>query len=437
MTSRTLFAVAVLITTMAIPAASQQTLTVSVTGGGKVTGTGIDCPSDCSETRLPTSIRLPGRPAPPPPTVVLTATPAFVRWGGNCAGTTGATCTVTLSSNATVSAEFYVPDFNPSGSMPRPLNVFVDGPGTVTGGGVNCAATCPGVTTAANVTLTASPAAGKAFLGWSGECSGTEPSCTVATPADVGARFGEVGAIVLRVLKQDQSGAALSQGGSVSGPGISCGMDCTGSYVGSTTLTASPGTGWRFVEWEGGCSGTATTCTVSGGTAGGTTEVIARFEATATPDTPTAAMADVQPRTSGPGRITVSPTLVVWGGDMMGVPIGTVLTFRAEPNAGASFTGWSGGCTGSEVTCTATASESEVVVNAQFSEGTVFGVGVAGSGTVRITSQVGPSSQSITLVAEPASGHVFAGWIGGCTGTTPTCTPASGAKVTAIFQPSP
>ena len=33
----------------AIPVASQ-TLTVSVTGSGRVTGTGINCGSDCSET---------------------------------------------------------------------------------------------------------------------------------------------------------------------------------------------------------------------------------------------------------------------------------------------------------------------------------------------------------------------------------------------------
>lgn len=115
MTSRTLLAVAVLIATMAIPVASQ-TLTVSVTGGGKVTGTGIDCPSDCSEN-------LPGVPArivvrrpsgPTSRTVILTATPSagssFKGWLGSCAEASGPTCTVTIppSGTATISAEFVV-----------------------------------------------------------------------------------------------------------------------------------------------------------------------------------------------------------------------------------------------------------------------------------------------------------------------------------------
>ena len=47
-----LAAAALLIVVSAIPVASQ-TLTVSVTGSGKVTGTGIDCPSDCSEALPP------------------------------------------------------------------------------------------------------------------------------------------------------------------------------------------------------------------------------------------------------------------------------------------------------------------------------------------------------------------------------------------------
>jgi hypothetical protein len=121
MISRTLLVVAALITTMAIPVASQ-TLTVSVTGGGKVTGTGIDCPSDCSENLPAVSARIVvARPsAPTSRTVILTATPnagsSFKGWAGGCAEAAGPTCTVTIPSRgaATISAEFVVAAATPS-----------------------------------------------------------------------------------------------------------------------------------------------------------------------------------------------------------------------------------------------------------------------------------------------------------------------------------
>ena len=76
-----------------------QTLTVFVfgTGQGSVTGTGINCPGDCSEAVAQNA------------TVTLTATPAagstFTVWsGGGCSGTS--TCTVTMSAATTVTAQF-------------------------------------------------------------------------------------------------------------------------------------------------------------------------------------------------------------------------------------------------------------------------------------------------------------------------------------------
>jgi uncharacterized repeat protein (TIGR02543 family) len=72
------------------------TLTVSVTGSGSVSGSGISCPGTCSGTYTA------GTP------VALSATPAsgftFTGWTGACSGT-GA-CNVTMSSNQTVGATF-------------------------------------------------------------------------------------------------------------------------------------------------------------------------------------------------------------------------------------------------------------------------------------------------------------------------------------------
>jgi len=61
------------------------------------------------------------------------------------------------------------------------------GSGTVTSSptGINCGTTCShGFASATNVALTASPAAGSVFVGWSGACSGTG-GCNVTTNADV------------------------------------------------------------------------------------------------------------------------------------------------------------------------------------------------------------------------------------------------------------
>jgi uncharacterized protein YkwD len=47
--------------------------------------------------------------------------------------------------------------------------------------------------------------------------------------------------------------------------GISCGSDCSENYAGGTavTLTATPANGYIFSAWNGACSGTQTTCTVT------------------------------------------------------------------------------------------------------------------------------------------------------------------------------
>jgi hypothetical protein len=109
----------------------------------------------------------------------LTATPApgsvFARFsGGGCAG--AAPCTTTVKGPKTVKAVFTAVGL-------RTLSVAKagTGQGTVTARayGIQCGSTCSAqVPAAKKVTLSAKPAKGSTFAGWSGACSGTK-TCTV------------------------------------------------------------------------------------------------------------------------------------------------------------------------------------------------------------------------------------------------------------------
>jgi hypothetical protein len=82
-------------------------LTVNASGSGTVTGTGINCPGDCSESKSENT------------QIALTATPAsgslFTGWsGGGCAS--AATCNVTLDASKSVTANFAA--IPPVASMP-------------------------------------------------------------------------------------------------------------------------------------------------------------------------------------------------------------------------------------------------------------------------------------------------------------------------------
>ena len=212
-------------------------LTVARTGSGTVTGPGITCGADCNEF-YPT-----GTP------VTLTATPAanygFAGWSGACTGT--GDCTLTMDAAKSVRATFTL--------LPK-LTVTRSGSGTVTGPGINCTGDCTEYYPSGTlVTLTATPAVGSVFTGWSGACTGTG-DCTLTMDAakSVRATFA-----LLRTLTVTRTG-----NGTVTGPGIDCGADCTEAYANGTvvTLTATPAAGSVFSAWSGACTGSGA-CTVT------------------------------------------------------------------------------------------------------------------------------------------------------------------------------
>ena len=306
------------------------------------------------------------------------------------------------------------------------------GTGTVTSApaGISCGATCSQVLTPGSaVTLTATPAAGSTFAGWSGACSGTGAcNVTVNAATSVTATFA-LAPVTLSVTKSG-TGTGTVTGTSA---GISCGATCSQALTPGTavTLTATPDAGSTFVGWSGACSGTGT-CAV---TVNAATSVTATF--TLVPMT-----LSVTKGGTGAGTVTSTPAGISCGATCsQTLTPGTAVTLTATPAAGSTFAGWSGACSGTGP-CNVTINAA-VSVTATFTSTTMMlsvtrdGIG---TGTVTSTpagidcgvscSQVVTAGASFTLTATATSGSTFTGWSGACSGTG-TC-PVTVNGVTAV-----
>jgi List-Bact-rpt repeat protein/cortical protein marker for cell polarity/PASTA domain-containing protein len=149
------------------------------------------------------------------------------------------------------------------------------GTGTVTSSpsGISCGASCShDFIDGTTVTLTATPATGSSFSGWSGACTGTG-TCTVV--------MNQAGSVIATFAPLPE-GLSVSKAGSGTGTvtssptGIGCGPACSGdfAYGTSVTLTATPAKGSSFSGWSNGCTGTGI-CTL---TMNGAQSVTATFE---------------------------------------------------------------------------------------------------------------------------------------------------------------
>ncbi|MBI4824806.1 MAG: InlB B-repeat-containing protein [Nitrospirae bacterium] len=394
-------------------------LTVTRTGTGNVTSapTGIDCGSDCYGFYAIGS------------TVTLSATPgagwAFTGWSGDCSGS--GECIVTMNSDISVTANFN--GINPNLSVTK--NRF--GSVASTPAGIACGADCSEFYAQGTaVTLMATPEAGWSFSNWSGACSGSG-NCVVTMNGDTN--------VIPNFIKLQEIAISIYniQGIVTSTPsGINCPLgDCSMGFPYGTevTLTVTPYPGYTF-SWGGDCDGFgAGDCIL---TMDGFKSVSVRFRGI---------IPVLNVRNYGSGSTSSVPAGIDCGADCSEFYAEvTAVTLTATPMTGATFTGWSGNCSGSGA-CIVTMN-SDKVVYANFTQLQIPILTVTKNGTGSITSnpagincgsdcsETYSSGTSVTLTATPATGFTFTGWSGsGCSGTG-TCTLAmtSAKSVTATFS---
>lgn len=306
------------------------------------------------------------------------------------------------------------------------------GSGTVTSlpSGISCGSDCTSRYSGnSTVRLTASPASGSVFAGWSGSCSGTSATTSIVITARSSCTATFNLAATRATLTVSKAGTGT--GAVTSAPaGINCGATCSAAYATNTsvTLTAAAAAGSSFSGWSGSCSGTAASSSV---VLSASKTCVATFAAA-----PAQYSLAVTLAGTGSGTVTSSPAGISCGTSCSAnYSSGTNVTLTAAVASGSTFTGWSGACSGTSAAtsvamtaaknCTATFT---IATPAQY----MLFVSPAGNGSGVVTSTPAGIScgatcsksfaagTSVSLTAVAASGSTFSGWSGACSGSSAT-----------------
>ncbi len=394
--------------------------------------------------------------------VVLTATPAvgteLIGWAGDCSGTQGAACTVSMNQARNVGVVF---------RALRSLNITAAGTGVGTVnsdlGGISCFASLGTVSgTCANtffegtvVTLQAIPGGNSTFGGWTGDCAGvTSRVCQVTMNAarTVTARFDAPVAVTI-------TGSGNGNGTVSSIPiAISCNLQgaaglgaCSGLFAeGSTvTLTAIAASQSSFRGWTGCTTTNGNTCTFV--VSGPSKIITVQFDPPAT--------LSVVPSGTGDGQVLGGTAIACSriNGQNTGRCIntlanGSTILLTALPDNYSTFVGWTGVCSGNG-SCQVTMDQPKTV-GAIFNRRQVLltlTLTGPGFGSVRVndgytcTLAEGESqkecqtfvdlNRNVTLTASPGFEQSFGAFGGACASSSTTCTflANSAAAVSASF----
>ncbi len=412
------------------------TLTVEAQGDGYVDSypSGILCGAACVESYNTGTV------------MTLTAHPnegaTFTKWGG-CDSFSGLTCTVNLDSDRTVVATF-------SGNVESEYNLRVyrtGSPGVVTSDpfSVYCGSICTydegAFDAGSTVKVIATPNAGYVFMGWSGDCSGTLPTCilTMDSGKTVTATFG-------LATNQTASSSTYSLTVKKTGGGtgtitssdkkINCGSACSTSYNrgDQVTLTARASPGSTFKGWSGGCSGASTTCFI---TLDSLKTVTAEFSTTVY----TYGLRITGSKTpKGGGKVVSADGKIDCENCNVQIPEGSDIVLTAVPSSNSViFDSWAGDfCSGvKEPTCTLKMPSTSKSIHANFKALYTLSIENNGPGKGFVKSEdslidcgtncstIQVEGTEIILEATPERRSIFTGWQGLCSsggGASRACT---------------
>ena len=420
-------------------------------GSGTVAGTGIACGADCFEEMFSgTTVTL---------TPTATAGSTFRGWSGDvCDGKATGACTFVVAGNRSLTV------LNQSVTATFQLNILklaitqrtngtvVSDPLPAPSGTLDCGSstsTCQGLYDFGTpVLLRATADPGAVFMTWTGvTCVGgaANASCAFKLTANTTATPTFRPRTVVTVVKSG-NGA-----GTVSGPGISCGADCSEPEFDARliTLSAAPATGSRFAGWGDACAFRGMNASCAFVPAGANQSVTATFELI--PYTLT-----VTPRTSGNvAPVDPLPDPIDCGSGGVGkcsaiLNYGTLVRLQATPIPGSKFTGWTGCTTVVGANCSFSMTANRTVAPA-YRDVTSVSLTKTGQGTVTstpagITCGTACTASAfeftrntlVKLTPAPVTGWDFIGWSGdpSCPGTGPCSFNAStlGIAVAANFS---
>ena len=329
--------------------------------------------------------------------VTLTATPSpgfeFAGWSGDLVSSDNPVVLL-MDSDKAVIATFVPIEYS--------LTVTPVGSGTV-----DINPDLPSYPAGTMVTLTALPAPGWSFSGWSGDLTGS------TSPADVTINDDTT---IYANFTQDEYvlNVSINGGGTVTrNPDLA-----TYHYGQSVTLTAVPAPGWTFSNWGGAASGSDNPTSVQ---ILGNTTVAADF---------TAIEYTLSVGTSGSGSVTRDP-------DQATYHYGDVVNLTSVPSPGWSFTGWGGMASGTDNPLAVTITGNTSITAAFSQDLYTLTINIVGNGSVSknpalATYHYGDTVQ-LTPTADPT--WFFAGWSGDLSGTdNPGSIDMDGNKVvTATF----
>ena len=263
-----------------------------------------------------------------------------------------------------------------------------------------------------SVTLTAIPNSGYSFLNW------TENGTIVSTSSSYQLTMAGNKALVANFTLSLV--VTLSSSPTIGGTTTGAGSFTSGSSV---TLTATPNTGYTFVNWTEGANIVSTEATYTSSLSASRT-LVANFVLTAGSTFTLNTIANN-------GTVVKNPVLVSYAS-------GSTVQLTATPLTGYAFTSWSGDAIGSvnPLTVTMSANKNITANFALIGSGFTLNV-VANNGTVLKNPELisYTSGATVVLTATANSGYKFTSWSGDATGSVSplTVTMNANKNITANF----